>query len=271
MKKVFYNASLPRSGSTLLQNVLAQNPSLYVTPTSGLYELLLACKDAYTRSIEFSAQDVDTMEKAFGGFCRGAIDGFCNGLSHDKYVIDKNFSWPVQFNLLEKIYGEKPKMIIMVRDLREIFASMEQGHRNNVFRTNTNVNWDTLQNTTMKKRVEEWASSSPLGSSLDMIKELINWKNENDVFFVKYEHFCAYPQPIMDSLYNYLGIDSYKHDFNNVEQATYQNDHFYTFRHKIRSKVEPIPSKSLDILGQSLCDSICQEYDWYFKYFHYAI
>jgi 23S rRNA-/tRNA-specific pseudouridylate synthase len=28
MKKIFFNSSLPRSGSTLIQNLLAQNPAL---------------------------------------------------------------------------------------------------------------------------------------------------------------------------------------------------------------------------------------------------
>ena len=35
-KKVFFQSSLPRAGSTLLQNILGQNPEFYVTPTSGV-------------------------------------------------------------------------------------------------------------------------------------------------------------------------------------------------------------------------------------------
>ena len=40
MDKIFYQSSLPRAGSTLLQNVLAQNPDIYATPTSGVLELV---------------------------------------------------------------------------------------------------------------------------------------------------------------------------------------------------------------------------------------
>ncbi len=35
MENIFYQSSLPRAGSTLLQNILAQNPDIYATPTSG--------------------------------------------------------------------------------------------------------------------------------------------------------------------------------------------------------------------------------------------
>jgi hypothetical protein len=36
--KIFYQSSMPRAGSMLLQNILAQNPDFYVIPTSGLLE-----------------------------------------------------------------------------------------------------------------------------------------------------------------------------------------------------------------------------------------
>ena len=42
MEKIFFQSSLPRAGSTLLQNILGQNPNFYVTPTSGVLELLFS-------------------------------------------------------------------------------------------------------------------------------------------------------------------------------------------------------------------------------------
>lgn len=269
MKKIFYNVSLPRSGSTLLQNILAQNPNIYATPTSGLYELINTSKEVYTNRPEFAAQDVNVMNNAFSRYCKGGIDGFCSGLSEKDYIIDKSFHWATNYKLLETIYHEKPKMVIMIRDLRDIFASMEEGYRNSPFKNHYSVKWDMLECTTLKKRVEHWSTSIPLGSSLDRLKELINCKNDKDVFFIKYEDFCAYPNPILISLYKYFNIDFYQHDFNKIEQMTEQNDAYYLFNHKIKLKLEPTTSKAIDILGKGLCDSILTEYDWYFKYFNY--
>jgi hypothetical protein len=48
VQKIFYNPSLPRAGSTLLQNVMMQNPNIHSTPTSGVIEFLLASRNIYT-------------------------------------------------------------------------------------------------------------------------------------------------------------------------------------------------------------------------------
>ena len=50
MKKIFFQSSLPRAGSTLLQNILGQNPDFYVTPTSGVLELVYAARNNYSTS-----------------------------------------------------------------------------------------------------------------------------------------------------------------------------------------------------------------------------
>ena len=59
---------MPRSGSTLIQNILGQNPNFYVTPTSGLLELIFAARGNYTSSPEFKAQDPKEMQQAFLSF-----------------------------------------------------------------------------------------------------------------------------------------------------------------------------------------------------------
>ena len=72
--KIFYQSSMPRAGSTLLQNILAQNPSFYVTPTSGLLELVFGARVNYTNSPEFKAQDDASMRKAFLAFSRAGME-----------------------------------------------------------------------------------------------------------------------------------------------------------------------------------------------------
>jgi hypothetical protein len=69
--KIFYQSSMLRAGSTLLQNIIAQNPSFYVTPTSGLLELVFGARLNYTNNPEFKAQDTALMKKAFLAFSRG--------------------------------------------------------------------------------------------------------------------------------------------------------------------------------------------------------
>ena len=61
--EIFFNSSMPRSGSTLLQNILGNNPDFYATPTSGLVEMLLCSRKQYTHSPSFKAQNEEEMKK----------------------------------------------------------------------------------------------------------------------------------------------------------------------------------------------------------------
>ena len=47
MRDIFYQSSLPRAGSTLLQNIIGQNPDFYVTPTSGVLDLVYGARNNF--------------------------------------------------------------------------------------------------------------------------------------------------------------------------------------------------------------------------------
>ena len=56
-KRIYFLAGLPRSGSTLLANILAQNPQIYVTPTSGIVDMLVQVRNSWDRNDAFQATD----------------------------------------------------------------------------------------------------------------------------------------------------------------------------------------------------------------------
>ena len=89
MKEIFYQASLPRSGSTLLQNILGQNPDFYVTPTSGVLELVFGARFNFDNSLEFKAQDNEEMVSGFRAFCSEGVKGFFNAVTDKPYIVDK--------------------------------------------------------------------------------------------------------------------------------------------------------------------------------------
>ena len=76
MEEIFFQSSLPRSGSTLLQNILGQNPDFYVSPTSGVLELLFAARNNYTNDVAFKAQGSQLMKKGWLNFCNCGLEGF---------------------------------------------------------------------------------------------------------------------------------------------------------------------------------------------------
>ena len=69
-----------------MQNILAQNPDFYVTPTSGLLELVFGARLYYTNSPEFKAQDEAAMKKAFLAFSRAGMEAYFKALNDKPYV-----------------------------------------------------------------------------------------------------------------------------------------------------------------------------------------
>lgn len=271
MERLFFQSSLPRAGSTLLQNIIAQNPDFYATPTSGVLELVFAARGNYTDSPEFKAQDADLMRTGFLSFCRNGMDGYYNAITDKKYVIDKSRGWGIHYDFLNLIYPN-PKIVVMVRDLRDIFASMEKNYRKNPDKANPILNWAQMAGTTVPKRVDIWAQSQPIGLAIERLQELFRLGIDSKVLFVKFEDLCLYPETTMTRIYEYLEVPYYEHNFDNIQQVTKEDDEVYGVfgDHEIRTKLAPVPSKAKHILGKDVTDWIWSNYPWFFQQFRYT-
>ena len=147
MSTIFFQSSMPRAGSTLLQNVLAQNPDIFATPTSGVLELVFSARQMYTESLEFKAQDTETMNKGFIHYCREGVHGWYDAVTDKPYVVDKSRGWGVHYDFLESFLGYQPKILCMVRDLRQIISSMEKKFRENPLTQDAIVNHANMSGT----------------------------------------------------------------------------------------------------------------------------
>jgi sulfotransferase len=270
MDKIFFQSSLPRSGSSLLQNIIGQNPNFYVTPTSGVLELVYAARGNYTTSPEFIAQDSELMKNAFMGFCKGGVESYFNSITDKKYIMDKSRGWGIHYNFLNSFYPNA-KVICIVRDLRDIYASMEKNFRKNQHKDSGIVNHATMQGTTTEKRIDLWAAGQPVGLALERLLQIFKEGINKNIHFIRYEDLLINPQFEMDKIYNYLGIERYIHDFNNIEQITVEDDEVYGIYgdHNIRRKLEPLKSNANEILGSNLCESIKKSYPWFYEIFNY--
>lgn len=270
MEQLFFQSSLPRAGSTLLQNILAQNPDFYATPTSGVLELIFAARANYTDSPEFQAQDAELMRTGFLNFCRGGMDAYYNSITDKKYVIDKSRGWGIHRDFLNLIYPD-PKIVCVVRDLRDIYASMEKNYRKNPDKANPILNWSQMSGTSVPKRIDIWAQSQPVGLAIERLQEILRMGYDSKILFIRYEDLCLYPEREMNKIYHYFGIDNFDHDFNNIQQVTKEDDEVYGIfgDHEIRLKLEPTRSRAKQILGNDVCDWIYNNYRWFYDRFEY--
>jgi sulfotransferase len=271
VKDIFYQSSFPRAGSTLLQNILGQNPDFYVTPTSGLLELLAISRAGYTKSSEFKAQDKELMKDGWLSLCKGAMYGFFNGLTDKPYAIDKSRGWGANYNFLKAIHNKEPKIICMIRDPRAVFASMEKNFRKHPERDDGTIRLGKMEGITTENRVKKWVSAPPVGLALDRLEQMITEDIDRHILFIKFEDLVTNPKFEIERVYKYLELPNFEHDFNHVEQITHEDDSVYGIYgdHIIKNEVKYFDPKYNEILGEGVCRNIVNSYQWFYNYFKY--
>ena len=278
-KKIFFQSSLPRAGSTLLQNIIGQNPDFYVTPTSGVLELAYAVRGNFTSSPEFKAQDSDLMEAGYKNFLNKGFPAFYDAITDKPYVVDKSRGWGIHYDFLNYFYPN-PKVIVMVRDIRDIFCSMEKNFRKNQHKASGLVNHAEMTGTTTPKRVDIWGNSQPVGLAIERLSEVFTQGLDKHMLFVKFEDLCLYPESEMTRIYQYLDVPYFEHDFDNIQQITVEDDEVYGIYgdHKIKSRLELPPSTAKKTLGYTfnqngeqilVADWLYGRYKWFFDKFNY--
>lgn len=100
-QKIFYQSSLPRAGSTLLQNIIGQNPQFHVTPTSGMIDMMLGARIGYNGNKEAFAGDKDKWKEGFYNFCREGFKGYIKAFTNKPYILDKNRAWGFILSLIK--------------------------------------------------------------------------------------------------------------------------------------------------------------------------
>lgn len=271
MPKIFFQSSLPRAGSTLFQNLMAQNPDFYATSTSGLIELIYGARKNYSEVPEYkTSMDKELMKKAFLSFCNGAIHSYAEAITDKKYFLDKGRSWGFYIDWLELFLPYEPKIICFVRDLRDIFSSMEKLFRKNPEADNGLIDWQSMRNTTISKRVDFFANTMPVGLALDRLEAVMQNGNAHKFLFIKYEDFCLRPDTEMARVYNYLDLPFFHHNFDEIKQVTREDDSLFGMAdHNIRQRLDLPQSDAEQVLGRGVCEWIYQRYNWFFDYFKY--
>ena len=161
----------------------------------------------------------------------------------------------------------------MVRDLRQVLASMEKKFRQNSDRHRPIENHPNLSGTTTLKRAMIHLQSPPVGLAMDRLFEIHQRGWHKKMLFLRFEDLTTEPGEAMRKVYEYLGAPEFEHDFTKVEQATHEDDEVFGIPglHEIRPKVEPYRNDYLNILGKDAVMQVQNQYGWFFNLFGYRI
>lgn len=248
-KTIHFIAGLPRAGSTLICNILNQNPRFNATSTSGILEIILAIRNQWENVAELRASPN-----------KAGKDAVVKSILHNYYsiverpiVFDKSRAWTAYIELAEHICKRKVKVLVPVRNVVDILASFEKLWRNQ------SHEWQFPQEKshffewqTQEGRAGVWMrNDQPVGIAYNRIRDAISRGLADRLLFVEFEHLTNHPEHTMKAVYEFLGEDYYPHDFNNVEQTTSENDdvHGIPGLHIIRPKVEPVVVDAKAFIG----------------------
>lgn len=244
MKQFAMLSGLPRSGSTVLASMLNQHPKIYASTTSPVADMVDATLNLWPN---ISRALVQPDSHQFGNIVNGVIQGAYSHIEKE-IVIDKNRLWPRFSPSLTQITGVRPKIICTVRDIPDILASYIILINNQTSNTNF-VDTHVIQSglpVTIKNRCKIlWENyiNHPY-TSLQ-----IGFNNQAaDLLFCEYNDIINKPQETIDRICNFLDVESYSINVNNLQKMK-EHDDFHgglTGLHDIRpvlSKTSPAPEK----------------------------
>lgn len=240
-------SGLPRSGSTLLANLLNQNPNFFVSPTSGLIDLVLAVRQQWDTIPSFKTSPDDKRKNAT---LKGLINSFYSNES-DKVVFDRSRAWPHLSELLIELNGSV-KIIACVRDIRDILASWEKLWRSNQLRHDNLSDEDRAQCATIKGRVEYWMrQDQTTGLAYNWLKDAIHRGFSKNILLVDYDDLTTNTTSTIKSIYDFVGCEYYTHNTNNITQTIFENDfqHGFIDLHTIKNKIIKNSGQWKSVLG----------------------
>lgn len=222
-------AGLPRSGSTLLSSLLNQNPKFLATPSSPLTGAMLSAIQGFQGNELFQAYArQDAAKKVISNM----LPSFYEDESAE-VIIEKNRSWTNNIQVLQWYINPNPKIICPVRGIEDILSSfLGLIHRNPLKTTDTKINFidemliKTGQPLTDENRCNILISSDGiLGQSFVGMKNIYEAEGGKDLLhFVEYNDLVNKPEETMAGIYEFLGEQPFKHEFNDITNLNQEAD-----------------------------------------------
>jgi hypothetical protein len=230
--KLVLLAGLPRTGSTLLQNILIQNPKIQTEGNSALCQVMSdaknSCEQNALHQLIGVGKDISFKESLLRNMPSIYYPEFKN-----KVVIDKCRMWVSEPNIsLAREYISKDvKAIVLYRPIEEIVASYAKLY---------------------PKNRREFVYASLLNNSSDFLREIYSTyeaKNSNDpnFLFVSYDDITLNTEKTLSDIYKHIGLDRFIHNTRVINQTVFEDDErnnvapeMHIIRPKIEKQINPV-------------------------------
>lgn len=259
-----------KCGSTLLCNILNQNPIFHASDTSHIPLTLNVLNNIHSRSVlvknKANYEPEKTQERISKMF-KGVVDNWYHG---KKVVFDKSREWCFHARTLTRIYPDA-KIICVIRDPRNVFSSIIKNDDDFPLITNEQDPSHSTIRSHLTRHFE--GGNGIIGRYINGVQDLVDRKLEN-VLIIKGEDLTTTPRATLKKIYDFIGEKYYEHDFNNVINVSKEPDGFWNgkFIHKGDGKVFPCNvNEWKSIIPEEIAEIIVDSCEMFYKKFGYAV
>ena len=267
-KKLICVTGLPRSGSTLLCQLLAHHPEIYCPGhTSPLLQMLLQLRQS-TAENEILLAQLDNDPEAVLGRLMQAYRGFMEGWYenvNEPIVVEKNRSWLAQMDLAVSL-SQSCKMLVCVREPGQILGSIEARH----------------QKTLAIDFPEHLASYSPYDRANRLFAKdgvvgfaLNNFRNAQDfspdlqqrILCILFEDLVNNTESVMQRVWSFLDLPELPIDTNNLKLLDGESDSHYRMKytHNTYPSIRPPKKHTVPVRIEK---ELRNSFDWFYRIFY---
>jgi sulfotransferase len=260
-KAIHFISGMPQAGGTLLASILSQNPRFEATFPGGVLDAIYILTKAWPQIPEFMSSP---NEPGKINVMRSMLHGYY-AASDRPVAFDRSRSWVAHLETAELLLGRKAKVLVPVRDIRDILASFEL-----LWRQNGDVHQSRLDQKyyvefqSIEGRCGIWLRpETSVGLAYSRIEDAIRRDFRDRLFFVNYEALTSRPKDTMAAIYSFLGEQPFSHDFSNLKQVGGDYDPVEDFygAHQIQPQLTSSLPKYPEVLG-AFADRYKGPYVW---------
>lgn len=217
---------LPRTGSTLLANLLAQNHKFHVEGNSGLCQLMWDVQESCNQNCVEQLTANNKLDSVKSNIISELPNLYYKGVKN-KVILDKCRPWVMPANMkLAKTYISKDiKAIVLVRPINEIVKSFAKMH----FAAGRDASiYPELLDDDSEVLMRSFSATYYAAKA-----------NEKNCLFISYEKIVKDTQEVLSKIYDFIGEETFIHNINKVEQVVKEDESPYVLEglHTIREKI----------------------------------
>jgi sulfotransferase len=259
---------LPRAGSTLLSQLLAQHPDIHCDGASSpLCNMLLGIRRMVSDDTFFLAQLDSTFDASYGHLA-SAMRGFLQSWHHDaqsSVVVDKNRAWLHAVELLLHIEPEA-RLIVCLRELGQIYGSIEAQHQRTIL-----VDFiDHLADFDRFGRADMlFAKDKVIGAPLISIHAVPDLPTNvlERLYFVRFEDLMDRPAACLSHICSWLGVTPLEINLESLTVGTQESDSHYRMKYLHRQSNRLVKPARHEIPAR-IQKQIESAYAWFYQTYY---